>query len=141
MRSFHLEILSPQRPFYIGECVSLVVPISDGMIGIMASHSPMTAAINGGEIAFTTPDGGRRICAVGSGMVDVSSEDVKVLCESAAAPEEIDEEEELRRADEAKLEMQKKQSKRDYTLSQIAFSKAVNNLRVKHHDASKSGNY
>ena len=44
-KAFHLEILSPERTFYNGDCVSLMVPISDGMLGIMAGHTPLTAAI------------------------------------------------------------------------------------------------
>ena len=44
MKTFHLEILSPERSFYRGACVSLIVPISDGMIGIQAGRAPLTAA-------------------------------------------------------------------------------------------------
>ena len=36
LKPFHLEILSPERSFYRGDCLSLVVPISDGMLGIQA---------------------------------------------------------------------------------------------------------
>ena len=48
-KAFHLEILSPERTFYNGDCVTLMVPISDGMLGIMAGHTPLTAAIVDGE--------------------------------------------------------------------------------------------
>ena len=36
MRTFHLEILNPERVFYRGDCVSLIVPNSEGMLGEMA---------------------------------------------------------------------------------------------------------
>ncbi len=133
MQTFHLEILSPERAFYIGECVSLVIPISDGMLGIMAHHTPLTAAICNGEVTLTLPDGSRQICAITQGMVNVSGNEVKVLCESALHPEEIDAEKERRAAEEAMLEMRKQQGKKDYVLSQIAFAKAMNHLRVKQH--------
>ncbi len=58
--AFHLEILSPDRAFYVGDCLSLVIPISDGMLGIMAHHTPITAAIVDGEVTFTTPGGENR---------------------------------------------------------------------------------
>ena len=58
-KAFHLEILSPERTFYNGDCVSLMVPISDGMLGIMAGHTPLTAAIVDGEVTFVKPDGTR----------------------------------------------------------------------------------
>ena len=54
MDTFHLEILSPETPFYKGDCLSLVLPISDGMIGIMAHHPAMTAVIGDEEAANGT---------------------------------------------------------------------------------------
>ena len=52
-KPFQLEILTPERAFYRGECISVIVPVSDGMLGIMANHTPMTAAITDGEVVFT----------------------------------------------------------------------------------------
>ena len=59
-KPFQLEILTPERAFYRGECISVIVPVSDGMLGIMANHTPMTAAITDGEVVFTLPDGSAR---------------------------------------------------------------------------------
>ena len=134
--TFHHEILSPERAFYVGECVSLTVPLGDGSYGIMAHHTPLTAAVVPGEAAFTTPDGERVICAISQGMIDVANNSVKLLCESALRPEEIDEENERREAERAEEDMKGKQSYKDYMLSQIMFARAVNNLRVKKHDAA-----
>ena len=138
MAVFHLEILSPDRPFYQGECVSLVAPVTDGMIGIMAGHTPVTAALMDGEVAFTLPSGETRSCAVTRGMLDVSRNDVRLLCESALSPEEIDEEKEREALEEAKLSLMEKQGKKDYMLSQLAFARAFNNLKVKQHSAEKT---
>ena len=130
---FHLEILSPERTFYKGDCVSLVVPITNGMFGIQAHHEPVTAAIADGEVVFTLPDGTKRLCAVSGGMVDVSCNDARILCESALAPEEIDEVAERRALDEAKLALSERLAYKDYVLSQLAFAQAFNKLRVKKH--------
>ena len=70
-KPFQLEILTPERAFYRGECISVIVPVSDGMLGIMANHTPMTAAITDGEVVFTLPDGSKIPCAVTQGMIDV----------------------------------------------------------------------
>ncbi len=134
MKSFRLEILSPDRVFYCGECISLVMPTGDGMLGIQAYHTPMTASISDGEVKFTKPDGETVICAVMQGMVDVSDNRVRLLCESALAPDEIDAEMERRAAEEALLEMKKKQSERDFVIWQLTFQKAVNHLRIKNKD-------
>lgn len=131
MNTFHLEILSPERIFYTGDCQSLTLPISDGMIGIMAHHSPLTAAIPDGEITFTDSNGKMVVCAVTHGMADVADNCVTVLCESALYPHEIDEESERKAAQEAMLEMKSKQGKKDYILWQLSLNKAVNRLKVK----------
>ena len=36
---FHLDILAASVPFYRGDCVSLVLPTTDGEYGILANHS------------------------------------------------------------------------------------------------------
>ena len=137
MNTFELEILTPERPFYEGPCVSLLVPISDGMLGIMAGHMPLTAAVMDGEVRMTLPDGSRRTCAVTRGLLDVSVENVRLICETALAPEEIDEERERRALEEAQLILREKQARRDYVQAQLTFARAMNNLKVKQHDAER----
>lgn len=131
MDSFHLEILSPESVSYSGECVSLVMPIDDGMLGIMAHHSPLTAAIMDGEVNITLPDGEKRIYAVTRGMVNVGENGVRLLCESAISPDEIDAEKERILAQEAALELKKKQSHKDFVMWQLSFNKAISNLKIK----------
>ena len=141
MKSFKLEVLSPDRAFYIGDCVSLTLPLHDGLYGVMADHAPLTAAIVPGEVTFTTPGGERIVCAVSQGMVDVDSAGVKLLCETVLRPDEIDEEEARREAEIAAEDMKGKQSYKDYMLSQVIFARAMNNLRVKKHDAAMINNH
>lgn len=131
MNSFHLEILTPEKVFYRGECVSLIVPISDGMLGVMANCEPLTASMTIGEAYYTRPDGEKILFSISGGMIDVQNNTVKLLCEYALLPEEIDEELERREAEQARAELAKKQSHRDYLLSKHMLMNAVNNLKVK----------
>ena len=127
MKTFHVDILTPDRVFYQGECVSLIVPITDGMLGIMANREPIAASITCGEAYYTTPDGKKILFSVSGGMVDVSNNRVRVLCEEAMLPEEIDEEELLARA-----RLAQKQRSHEDAVSQIMMRNAINHLRVKH---------
>ncbi len=140
MSNFHLEILSPDRIFYNGDCSLINLPLSDGSFGIMANHTPFTAAVVPGEARFTLPDGETHVCAVSQGIAVVASNTVKLLCETVLRPDEIDEEAERRQAEAAAEDMRGRQSYKDYMLSQIAFARAVNNLRVKKHDAALINN-
>ncbi len=136
MDTFYLEILSPERTFYEGECRLLTLPISDGMVGIMAHHTPLTAAIMDGEIHFETPDGERVVCAVTRGMADVADNRVQVLCASALRPDEIDEAAEQRQLEMAQQELKKQQSEKDYRLWQLSVNQAMSRLKVKRKDRS-----
>ncbi|MBR7092413.1 MAG: ATP synthase F1 subunit epsilon [Clostridia bacterium] len=138
MNTFLLEILTPEKPFFRGECVSVIVPTSDGMFGILANHAPLTAAISDGKITWTQGDGTTRICAVTRGMVSAAAGRVRVLCESAVFPEEIDEEKERLKMQEAELEMRKRRSYEEYVASQLAFAKAFNRLKVKQYSAMQT---
>ena len=131
MNTFQVSILSLERPFYVGECVSLVVPVTDGMLGIQANHPPFTAAIVGGPLTFTLPDGTRRVCAVSRGMIDISKNDPRILCESIVAPEEVENEKARRALEDAMIEIDEAKGRRDYITSQIAFAKAFNDLKIK----------
>ena len=131
MNSFQLEILTPERVFYRGECISLIIPITDGMLGIMANREPITASITNGEAYYTRPDGEKILFSIWGGMIDVQDNQVKILCESALLPEEIDEEKERRQIEVAKSELAGKQSRRDYLLSKLMLSNAINNLKMK----------
>ena len=135
MKSFHLEILTPEKPYFTGECVSVVLPASDGMIGVLAGHSPLVAAVSDGRVVYTAEDGTVGVCAVTRGMFRVSSDRVRVLCESAIAPEDIDVEKERLALQEAEMEMRKKLSYEEYVASQLAFAKAINRLKVKQYSA------
>lgn len=131
MRTFHLEILTPERVFYRGDCVSLIVPISDGMLGVMAHCEPITASITCGEAYYTKPEGEKVLFSVSGGMIDVVNNTVHLLCDSALLPEEIDEEKERLEAENARAELNHKQGRRDYLLSKLMLSNAINNLKIK----------
>lgn len=131
MNTFYLEILSPDRIFYRGECKSIVIPISDGMLGIMANHSPLTAAIPQGELTFTKPSGEKVVCAIDNGMADVTDNRVRVLCESVVTPDEIDMEKERKEAEHAERALKNRQSQNDYKYWKMSLNKAVNRLKIK----------
>ena len=131
MTPFHLEILTPERAFFVGDCVSLMIPVSDGMLGIMAGHSPITAAIHDGCVNFTLENGDKKYCAVSRGILNVDKTGARLLCDYAVSPENIDEESERLEIEEATLALREKQSHVDYVTSQLTLAKALNNLKIK----------
>ena len=136
MDTFHLEILSPEKPFYVGDCLSLILPISDGMIGIMAHHPAMTAVIGDGLVEFTLPSGEKRKCMVSKGMFDISRNDARLLCDLAASPEEWEAESKRRKEEEARIEEEEKKARRDFMKTQLTIARAINALKVRNRNSS-----
>lgn len=131
MKTFHLELLSPERAFYSGDCVSLIVPVCDGLLGIMANHSLLTAAIFDGQLSFTKPDGETVICAVTRGLLNVTDEGATALCGEILLPEEIDVDREKHFIEKAEARLEQYQIHRDYVISKLSLADAKSNLQVK----------
>ena len=131
MNTFALNILAAEKPFFDGECISLVIPTSDGQYGIQAKHNNMIAAIVPGELKITTPDGNVIIAAVSEGLVKVENNQVLILVDTLELPEEIDENRAKRSAEQAKEAILQKKSIQDYISAQAKMARAIGRLRVK----------
>ncbi len=133
MHTFTLHVLAAEKPFYEGECVSLVIPTIEGQYGIQAMHSHIIAAIVPGMLKITTPEGEELIAAVSAGLVKVENNQVLLLVDTAERPEEIDENHARRSAEQAKEAILQKKSIQDYYAAQAKMARAIGRLRVKNY--------
>jgi len=90
MKEFHLRVLAPERMFFDGKCVSLMVPTIDGMYGLMAQHEDLALAIVPGKMTLRTPDGAEQIAAVSEGVLKMDGGEALMLVSTVERPEEID---------------------------------------------------
>ena len=127
---FQVHILSSDREFYEGPCVSLVLPTSDGQYGIQAGHSNMAAAIEPGVLTCRTPDGTVLTAVVSYGLARVERDDVMVLVGAAEKPEEIDAARARRAAEKARAELLQKHSWHEHLQTQANLNRALNRLRA-----------
>ena len=127
---FHLDILAASVPFYRGDCVSLVVPTTDGEFGILANHSNAVGAICAGELWFETAEGEHRRAAVAPGLFKIEDGRVLLLVDAAERPEDIDVNRALRARKEAEEQLRQKRSMAEYQLAQGNLARALNRLRV-----------
>jgi F0F1-type ATP synthase epsilon subunit len=91
MKTFMTHIYEADNTFFEGELISLVVPVADGLYGILADHQNTVMAVSTGMVKYTLPDGTEKIAAVSDGMLRVENNDVLILVDAAEHPEEIDE--------------------------------------------------
>ncbi len=131
MNKFDLHIIEADNDFFRGKCVSLVIPTTDGMMGIQAMHENMVAAIDIGVIKYTLPDGTRAHAAVSNGIVKVENNEVLILVESAEDPDEIDEIRARAEEEEAKDTLAGKADRLNYRAAKGILARAVNRLKIK----------
>lgn len=131
MNEFRLNILEADKEFYNGGCTSLVVPTTDGMLGIQAMHENLVAAVTIGVVKYTLPDGSRRHAAVSNGIVKVENNEVLILVESAEDPDEIDEERAMSEEEEARELLAGRTDRLNYRAAKGMLARAVNRLKIK----------
>lgn len=131
MKSFYIHILARDHVVARGDCVSLVLPVYDGLYGIQAHHSNMISTVEPGILRCTMADGENICVVVSSGFVKVEDNDVLVLLESAEAPEEIDSTRAKLAAEEAEAILRGKRSAMEHRLAQASLIRATNRLRAK----------
>src|SRR5690554_6215823 len=98
-----LEIVTPQDRVFNDTADSVVIPTTNGEIGVLPGHIPLLTQVESGELRVER-NGQIQHLAVGGGFAQVSGDTVSVLAESAISEEKIDEsavEEAMKRAQEA----------------------------------------
>lgn len=130
MSNFMLSVLAADRPFYVGECTSVTIPMPTGQYGVLAHHCNTIAAVVPGLLSFTLPDGEVRTAAVSEGMVKIENNEVLILVDSAERPEDIDVSRAQRSAEEAREQLLQKRSIIEYRAAEAYLARALNRIKV-----------
>ncbi len=96
-KNFQLRIITPDRIFYEGEVDMVEFNTTEGQIGVLPGHIPMTVIIKPGILNIYEASGEKE-AALHSGFVEILPERVTILAEIIEWPEEID----ATRAEEAR---------------------------------------
>ncbi|MCD8218802.1 MAG: ATP synthase F1 subunit epsilon [Ruminococcus sp.] len=128
-KTFQLEILASDRPFYVGPSEYLVFPTVDGMFGVLPGHESMVTVISPGELKYQI-DGKWHYASISEGFVEIRRDYVLVLGDAIELPEEIDAKRAAEAAERAKERLLHKQSIMQYYHSQAALNRAINRLKI-----------
>src|SRR6185503_1383394 len=84
-----LEIVTPEKKVLDESVDSVTVPTASGEAGILPNHAPLISALKPGILSYSNKGTTERL-AVSGGFVEVSSNKVSVLTDSAETAAEID---------------------------------------------------
>ncbi len=127
-RTFHLEVVTPDRQLMSEEVVSVIAPGVEGYLGVLANHAPLVTELRVGILHVRYPDDTEENIAVSGGFMQVVGNRVLVLADAAERPQDID----IHRAREALIRA--RQLLQDPTVdrerARVALERAVNRLRA-----------
>lgn len=102
--AFLVRIISPDRTFYEGEAVMLECRTTEGEIGILKNHIPLTAVLAPGVCRIKESETEVKVAALIGGFIEILQDSVTILAEIAEWPDEID----IKRAEEARARAERR---------------------------------
>jgi len=86
---FRLSIVTPERVVFDGEVVSLIVPGTEGYLGVLSHHAPLITALQTGKIEFRDGTDKLQVYAISGGFIEVSHNQATLLADTAEHSDEI----------------------------------------------------
>ena len=102
-RYFKLQVIAPDRVFLEEEAEMIELTTTEGEIGVLKDHIPLTAIVAPGVLRIKK-DGEVKEAALHEGFLEILGDKVVILAESCEWPEEID----INRANEAKTRAERR---------------------------------
>ncbi|MCR5484938.1 MAG: ATP synthase F1 subunit epsilon [Clostridiales bacterium] len=126
MKSFRLEIITPQEPFFDDAATAVTVRLeNDDEITVLADHAPMAASLGLGEIKVKNTDGEWHEFYASEGFMQVRPDEVIVFVQYCVWAEDVDElraKEDVRKAFE---NMRFEQSLREHKENELLLKKLL----------------
>lgn len=125
-KMFKVQVICPDRVFFDGDCDMIELRTTEGDIGILAGHIPLTAVVAPGVLRLMI-EGTTKEAALHDGFIEILQDKVIILAESCEWPEEID----LHRAKEAQIRAERRlkgEEQTDLKRAEMALHKAL--LRI-----------
>jgi F-type H+-transporting ATPase subunit epsilon len=125
-----LQIISPERTVLKDVSTeAVVVPVTDGSMGILYNHAPMVATLRVGVLRYKQGNSYKRV-AIAGGFLELSKNRITILADTAEAGDTVDvlRAQEARKRAEARL--QEHSDLVDRTRAQIALQRAVARLKA-----------
>ncbi|MDO8452096.1 MAG: ATP synthase F1 subunit epsilon [bacterium] len=129
MKSFLLEIVTPQRVAYSDSCDMVVVPSASGAMGILSRHTPLFAELTEGELKIEAK-GETYYLAIGGGFVEVRKDKVTVLVTRAVHARELNEAEIARARKQAEESLTVASSDQDRAVSHTLLRQSIVDMQV-----------
>jgi F-type H+-transporting ATPase subunit epsilon len=138
--TIHVDVVSAEESIFSGLAEMVVVPGTEGELGIYPRHAPLLTRIKPGSIRIKKPDTDKEeLIYVSGGMLEIQPGVVTVLADTAIRGADLDEARALEAKRAAEEGMKNRGSDIDYARAQselleaVAQLHAIEKLRKKSH--------
>lgn len=87
---FRLSIVTPEQVFYEGEVSSMIIPGSEGYLGVLTDHAPLITAVIPGKLTIKDESMQEIILSVTYGFFEISSNTASLLVDAVEYAGRID---------------------------------------------------
>ena len=129
MRTFHLEIVTPDGLVFDGEAESLLVHTTEGDVEILRGHMDYIAAVDIGR-ARVLANGQSRTASCAGGFLSVSAGAVRLVAVTFEFAEDIDEKRALAAKERAESAIANAKDRQAKKIAEAKLMRALNRIRI-----------
>jgi len=127
--AFTVEIVSAEQSLWSGSAEFIVVPGSQGELGIHGGHAPLLTYLKSGDVAVHESSGVVQHFYVSGGVLEVQPNGVIVLTDASVRAQDLDEAEVLKAKAEAEEMLRNKHDKLTYAEIEMRLSQEISKLQ------------
>ena len=122
-KKLRLRIVTPTKSVYDGDVDMVIMHATDGQIGVLAGHEPVTTVLGYGPMRLYKDEVVEHFAVFG-GFAEINQQGVTILAEIAESTEEIDTERARRAAERAERRIAERKADVDEIRAKVALRKA-----------------
>ena len=128
-KTLKLEVVTPEKQVFSDEVQSIIVPAAEGYLGVLPNHAPLISGLKPGIIKYRQ-EGQTRLLAISGGFMEVSSNKVTILADTAERPEQVDVERAKAARERAEKRLKERPPGLDVARAEFALQRALARLRA-----------
>ena len=130
MRSFHLEIVTPDGMAYDNAAQSLLLRTDDGDVELLAGHADYIGTVGTGRARIRDGEGNDMYASASGGFITVSGGNVRLVATTFEFAHDIDIDRAKEAAERARTAIDGAKSDRDERVAKAKLARALNRINV-----------
>lgn len=128
-KSFNLRIITPERVFFEGEAEMVEFNTTEGQVGVLPGHIPLTVILKPGILHIHEAEG-EKMAALHAGFAEILPEGITILAEIVEWPDEIDAGRAEAARERAEERLRSRTPETDVARAETALQRAIARIQV-----------